>query len=873
MYDKKPNSSVYTNGPSASSHPPAGVSNEVSTPWDGSQQNGSSLRCAQSLTNLVVSRTSTMTSSSYLRLKAGSKVTLTADEAVTNGGNTKGTSGDAMHSHNNTQSVDAEKTKNTAEINGTPTGMGQVQTEQSVTDVRDTAFETFRRSKECFRLYSGSIIFDAKIGGKHFSDPVDVYYRVGPRHSPTNVLQSPTVQHRAVRYPQKVRMGVNLANDFQNYSTKYSAFSAEHSYMDMSALIEQLGAALCVYAERGELQAEWLSANRAVKLVPLQQHVTGCVPSTNCIFVPRCVDTELHPSTFCAILHAAAACGATVVTDVVGVDVVTNKGYYPIYNDAALVAGCYDALRIIGGMYEACEAGDVFSLALTRGVVRALTVVGHTDEGAVMRSVLRAGAFVTPQGGIIASTPKITGIPQPGDTSVGSYRKVTDAMALLIAGYVAEADPGMVVGGKVLPTTFAHVGDDVGDSECHEHNHYRLQEVMPKFAPRYVKCLNAIYGVSGVSGLAASFLNFSVSLGMIGTDRHMGGRVMCPFYWVEPTCVVPRSVEGGSSSATGSGALVYYDERKTENLLGQHEVTSSWVHEYEVTLDYTNIRTSPLLRWLAMRRDDGLALIDISACDPDLFLMTGPNIRGGAIGAHTMDLTRLSELRWRAGDNCVPKPGEALYTGDGISLLFHWISSPVKSEGGRTPYAYRLNALPKRADLESSTITIMCTNLVECGWSDIGSYAPGVLKHVTRGARAVAAAWNVRAMEGAFNRAPTFTRGDVKLSQRLKIARLEAVALVEADSVRASNEQPGQIGLTQHQVGTVAASRTTRSADNVFKQTYVPEVARAVRGGEAQVVGIAPVATDGPVVGGRDESIHDTSGDPVSTGNPETGGK
>lgn len=863
MFDKKLNSSANSSGPSASSHPPSGGS-EYSDPYVGScSQNRASLRCTQSLTNLVVSRTSTTTSSSYLRLKAGSKASLAAEEAVTNCENNK----EAV------PSVNAEKTKNTAKINGTPTGIGSELSGTVDAGVRDDARTIFQRSKDSFRLYSGNVIFDAKIGGKHFSDVVDVYYRVGPRNGPTVVLQSPTMQHRAVRYPQKVKMGVNLANDFQNYSTKYSAFSAEHSYMDMSALIEQLGAALCVYAERGELRAEWLSANRSIKLVALQQHATGCVPSTNCIFVPRCVDTELHPSTFCAILHAASACGATVVTDVVGVDVVTNKGYYNIYNDAALVAGCYDALRIIGGMYEACDAGDVFSLALTRGVVRALTVVGHTDEGGIMRAVLRAGAYVTPTGGIIASTPKITGIPQPGDTSVGSYRKVTDALALLIAGYVAEADPGMVVNGKVIPTTFSHIGDDVNDSECHEHNHYRLQESMPKFAPRYIKCLNAIFNVNGNSGLATSFLNFSANLDVVARDRHLAGRIMCPFYWIEPTCVVPKSIEGASNPAVGSGAMVYYDEMKTEGLLGSHEVTSSWVHEYEVTLDYTNLRSSPLLRWLSMRRDDGLALIDISACDPDLFLMTGPNIRGGAIGASATDLTRLSELRWKSGDNCVPKPGEALYIGDGLSLLFHWISAPVKSEGGRPPYAYKLNALPKRTDLMASTITISCSNLVEQGWSDIGSYAPGVQKRVTRGARAIAAAWNVRAMEGAFNRAPTFTRGDVKLSQRLKLARLEAVALVEADSINTSRERGGSVALTEHQVGTVPESKQTRNADNTFRQTYVPEVARAVRGGETQVVGVSPPDVTGPVVGDRDESIHDTSGNPVSTGTPETGGK
>ena len=96
--------------------------------------------------------------------------------------------------------------------------------------------------------------------------------------------------------------------------------------------------------------------------------------------MPHDIDTPLEPSTFCAILAAAAARGANIVTDEVSVDVSANQAQIVSFDDKALALECYDALTIIGQMYES-SGDDIFAVVFTRGIDQMFRVVGHTDEG------------------------------------------------------------------------------------------------------------------------------------------------------------------------------------------------------------------------------------------------------------------------------------------------------------------------------------------------------------------------------------------------------------------------------------------------------------------------------------------------------------
>jgi hypothetical protein len=178
--------------------------------------------------------------------------------------------------------------------------------------------------------------------------------------------------------------------------------------------------------------------------------------SKNCVFIARGVNVELPNQALCAVIHACAAYDSTVVTDYLTLNPQTNEVNIPSAANAELAEGCYQALRILGGNYAQVEAGDLFAYAMVRGVHSIVTVAGHSDEGSLMRKVLRTGRFEKPYGGIASILGSYMGFPRPANNTVAGWQNWVDSIALSSAAAVAVSDPCVVIGGRVYPTVLSN---------------------------------------------------------------------------------------------------------------------------------------------------------------------------------------------------------------------------------------------------------------------------------------------------------------------------------------------------------------------------------------------------------------------------------
>lgn len=161
----------------------------------------------------------------------------------------------------------------------------------------------------------------------------------------------------------------------------------------------------------------------------------------NCVFIPHLVGIPASPNVLPNLIAAITDEG-TVATDYLSIDASNNRPIIPHVNKHAFSQACVDALRILGGNFKQAGAGDLFALGVTRSIHQVLTVVGHTDEGAIMRDVFRQGAFAISHGGIHFGMHEYTGIPTLRTSSVSAACGLVDSVALKIAALVAHCDPG-----------------------------------------------------------------------------------------------------------------------------------------------------------------------------------------------------------------------------------------------------------------------------------------------------------------------------------------------------------------------------------------------------------------------------------------------
>ncbi|AZT88644.1 coat protein [Tolypocladium ophioglossoides totivirus 1] len=467
-----------------------------------------------------------------------------------------------------------------------------------------------------------------------------------------------------------------LAEDFTGYAKKYSNFSSRFEYTSLAGVVERIArglAAASLYPE-GDVTAGTLLAGNALVVHALGTYDGPVSAHLSTVFIPRLVDSHTSPDVFSILAHAVCGEGGSVATDILAINVANNTPMVPEVNEDGFAKACVDALRILGANFNASGAGDLFALALTRGLHATLTVVGHTDEGGISRDLLRCGAFAPPFGGIHCGLEEYVGLPALSTDSECALAGYVDALALKTAALVAHCDPGMDFGGVWYPTTFQGIDPTIpiarpGDSQdasprVTAANRVQVVSDYGRFLRLYLPALSRLFGCAGETEAALRF-QASVAAYLGAFPRHLAFASVNPYFWVEPTSLIPRDFVGSAAEAEGFAAKAtrgerlqrpYFEDIAQVDALGDTTFTS-----YVVKM--RGARTSAFLdHWNGHPRD-GLGAISVRQMDPTGVIHPGPDATNPQVRDRVEAGAALSSYLWTRGQSALVAPGEFLNLG------------------------------------------------------------------------------------------------------------------------------------------------------------------------------------------------------------------
>jgi hypothetical protein len=545
-----------------------------------------------------------------------------------------------------------------------------------------------------------------------------ITHRVGPRQDIGNGNIQGYADER-VRLSCAVKVPAYAAADFASSARKYANFAGDFSTMDLCALVERLAMGMVRFANSGHLTLAQLSAGNEARVSVLGAAGPPITAGTGTIFIPRAADAPTSPNVFAAIVFAAAAHGSRVVTDWLEVDQ-NGRAVLPVVAGSDLAYGCYHALRILGGNYAKAERGAVFAYALTCGVHADLTVVGHTDEGAYVRKVLRTGGFQAPYGGIDVRCRDYVGLPRPAEGTLGNFAQLVDTIALTTAAAVACCDPLVQVDGRLYPThlvsarvgptepgTASEVGDETLNEIAQEHA-ISICGVAGHFSKSYVKALGHLFLADQQGEEAVNHLTTRFQLAAAAPDRHLRYVSVAPFFWVEPTGLVDLPSTEFPAVAAGFGQLCS-PVRPAK--------MPFWDNVFQTTCDmgcvsygrvgWRSARTSGLVLHLNGHLLNGLTSLIVRQADPYAF-----NNLGGAdegMSARLLASRDMASMLWVRGHSPICAPAEAMYVGRGLGIQV--VHSSYDPGEGRI----KLNHVPDASEFFSGEVSLYVSRFAPIG--------------------------------------------------------------------------------------------------------------------------------------------------------------
>nr|UXL82820.1 coat protein [Conidiobolus chlamydosporus totivirus 3] len=461
------------------------------------------------------------------------------------------------------------------------------------------------------------------------------------------------------------------AAEFSGLARRYSSFSGLWARSDLSGIAEQLAAGVAVYAQTGSLSLSQLRGGRPISVTALGAVLEPVAASSSQVFIARTADTIMSPNVFSAVCAAANAYGAHVVTDVIQVDANSQSALMPTCENADLAFAAIEGMRLLMSNYARVGAESMIAYAIVRGVHRIVSVVGHSDEGSIFRDVLRCRRFATPFGGIRLEDNTAVALPRLSARTREAAANWTDAIALISAASVAHCDPCISHRGNVFPTVLNSdldtAGDDPSDINVGTAADARrltalLADDMPRFAPIWARALAKLFGLpGGVHGPMIDHL-CAAARGVANCDlRHARFKAMAPYFWIEPTSLIPPHAFGTLAEQSGFGSVAH--ARQGSTLAGWESCKriggSGMVGVYHVK--QRTARTSAMLMHLSGNPRDGLASLTIRQANPHDFALLGAGPDPSRSTSERMLAHEgLDSYMWGRGQSPLPAPAELI---------------------------------------------------------------------------------------------------------------------------------------------------------------------------------------------------------------------
>ncbi|AIT56393.1 coat protein [Ustilaginoidea virens RNA virus L] len=591
-----------------------------------------------------------------------------------------------------------------------------------------------------FRRYASSVRSSATIGGNEDARLTRIFYEVGRVHANARLAlaaHASTMLRIDASYPT----ASVLAEEFVGLSKKYSNFAATFAYSSLAGVVERVARGLAAASLFNDVDSDTLAANQPVRVSALGTYDGPVNSMVNTVFIPRLVNSTLTGDVFAVLVNAVAGEGGSVATDTLEVNAADRRPIIGTVDAVGFPRAAVDALRLLGANMIASNQGPLFALALVRGLHKVLTVVGHTDEGGITRDLLRAQSFGVPFGGIHYGLDVYAGLPALATNSAADVASYVDSLALASAAAVAHCDPGTTYGGRWYPTFYcgASNGDAetrsgthlAGNDEMAVNNRSQLVADLAKFSDIFIPALARIFQCGGDPAVAASILTSS-GHALSKHNRHLRMATVTPFFWIEPTSILPHDAFGTRAEAEGSGALASRDQPRTKPIfedIWTADTGDLAFSSYHVQL--RNARSAWFLAHWHGHELNGLGATQVRQLDPNAIIQPGGH-QVEEVRDRVESALPLSAYLWQRGQSPFCAPGEFMNLAGTMGIMVNHYTF----DGDGIP---RLQHLPTAREFLGATVTLTVgrpqgINDSKSNWAD-----SQVRRARTRAARELAA--------------------------------------------------------------------------------------------------------------------------------------
>lgn len=521
-------------------------------------------------------------------------------------------------------------------------------------------------SESTFRRYGATVQSSTTIAGNRDTKMSTIVYEVGAASFRLKTLLGRR-SDGAPRVECAYRCSSVLSEEFIGLAKKYTNFSATFDFGSLAAVAERLAKGLASCSLFPEITSSDLRGGNPLRLQALGTYDGPINSLATHVFVPRLVNKVIGGDTFAVLANAICGEGGSVVTDVLELDAVTRQPIIGTVDGTSLAQGIVEALRVVGANMIASDQGPLFALAVTRGIHKTVTVVGHTDEGGIVRDLLRCSDFATPFGGIHCGLEPYAGIPALATNGAADVSAYVDSLALVTAAAVAHCDPGLLVCGNWFPfsiegtapmTPETAPGTSLpGTADMGVRNRSQLLAAITPFWYAYCGALGKIFGAAGDPGHASTVAT-AMSVSLAPSPRHLCYPSVCPFFWIEPTSLIPHDFLGSDAERFGCGAFATPHEPRSklawEDIVqvgGGDIATGGYVVRCK------SARSSWFLAHWNGHPDNGLSCVGVRQLDPNVVVHPGASPIGD-VGARVLAGAPIASFLWERGQSPFCAPGE-----------------------------------------------------------------------------------------------------------------------------------------------------------------------------------------------------------------------
>lgn len=442
--------------------------------------------------------------------------------------------------------------------------------------------------------------------------------------------------------------------------------------------------------------------------------------SCTCVFIPQQIVRDGSAAPFWALVWAATATGSEIVTDYLTTAKNAQSPLICNYDGPIAWYGATEALSRLGHLYQQAGYGRSFALAFTAGIHSTLSVVGHSDEGSFLRDVLRRVSYGTSFGGIPPLSPRASEMLCLGrERSVSSLITWIDTYALSTAAAVAHADPLSIMGpDKAYPSVYTsdYYGKNVSMQQHVESVKTKIMSNISPFVDLYTRCLGLILGYKDDLGnyedgkpskdrdMCLHTLRRAFERTLENNDnRHLSYQVVAPFFWIEPTGILPRDAfstpaEEHGWASLGCGAetttLPYFTH--SEEVSTSNDAISHWRVELQ------GARKSGLLLYLNGHPLDGLSTIVPLQMGTSAISLTGIPANA-SLSEYLLRGASMDKYLWVRGQSKLIHPAEFINIDDAMGLEIHHMRLETLQGEGATPFPRKalsiMTHIPSRRDI------------------------------------------------------------------------------------------------------------------------------------------------------------------------------